>query len=178
MRYSLLLRGVNVGGNHKVPMADLRAYLSQIGLVDVTSYINSGNLFFSSDLALAQLRQLIWRCLKKYYPFITAFALISRDAYHRETENLPKWWWEDLARKDVLFYTDIRQKEEIETVISQLTLRDELVYFGETAIFWGKCQEASYLKTAYHKELAKQPFYRSLTIRNHKTFAKLNDFLT
>ena len=39
-----LLRGVNVGGNNKVPMAPLRAALTSAGLADVSSYLQSGNV--------------------------------------------------------------------------------------------------------------------------------------
>jgi uncharacterized protein (DUF1697 family) len=43
-----LLRGINVGGNNPVPMAELRALLEGLGLTDVRSYIASGNVLFSS----------------------------------------------------------------------------------------------------------------------------------
>jgi uncharacterized protein (DUF1697 family) len=43
-----LLRGINVGGNRRVPMADLRAALEAIGLEDVRTYIVSGNVVFRS----------------------------------------------------------------------------------------------------------------------------------
>ena len=44
-----LLRGINVGGHHKVPMAELRAACEAIGLRDVSTYIQSGNIVFTSD---------------------------------------------------------------------------------------------------------------------------------
>lgn len=48
MDFILLLRGINVGGNHSVKMAELKENLTNLELDNVTSYINSGNLFFSS----------------------------------------------------------------------------------------------------------------------------------
>ncbi|WP_405775885.1 DUF1697 domain-containing protein [Streptomyces sp. NBC_00859] len=48
-RYALLLRGINVGGNRKVPMADLRELLTGLGHGDVRTYLNSGNAVFSSE---------------------------------------------------------------------------------------------------------------------------------
>jgi uncharacterized protein (DUF1697 family) len=42
-----LLRGVNVGGNKMVAMADLRALLTRLGFGDVQSVLQSGNLIFS-----------------------------------------------------------------------------------------------------------------------------------
>lgn len=41
-----LLRGINVGGHHVVPMADLRTALEHAGLSDVRTYIQSGNVVF------------------------------------------------------------------------------------------------------------------------------------
>jgi uncharacterized protein (DUF1697 family) len=48
-KWVALLRGVNVGGGNKVPMAALRAACSDAGLADVQSYIASGNLVFSGQ---------------------------------------------------------------------------------------------------------------------------------
>jgi uncharacterized protein (DUF1697 family) len=44
--YVALLRGVNVGGRNTVPMAELRSALSALGLEDVETYIQSGNVVF------------------------------------------------------------------------------------------------------------------------------------
>ena len=44
-----LLRGVNVGGNRKIPMADLRAVFVEAGCGDVTTYIQSGNVVFTTS---------------------------------------------------------------------------------------------------------------------------------
>lgn len=42
-RHIVLLRGINVGGHRRLPMADLRALLSGLGYADVATYIQSGN---------------------------------------------------------------------------------------------------------------------------------------
>lgn len=41
-----LFRGINVGGNHILPMAELRERMTALGLADVKTYIQSGNLVF------------------------------------------------------------------------------------------------------------------------------------
>lgn len=48
-KWVALLRGVNVGGGNKVPMADLRGLCERLGWEDVRSYIASGNLVFRSE---------------------------------------------------------------------------------------------------------------------------------
>ena len=44
-----LLRGINVGGRNKVAMADLREIMASLGHTDVATYIQSGNVVFSTD---------------------------------------------------------------------------------------------------------------------------------
>lgn len=56
--YVALLRGVNVGGK-KLPMAGLRSALADLGLDEVVTYIQSGNVVFDSDLRAAELRPAI-----------------------------------------------------------------------------------------------------------------------
>ena len=50
-----LLRGINVGGRNRIAMAELRAICSDIGLTDVRTYIQSGNVVFRSDTGRARL---------------------------------------------------------------------------------------------------------------------------
>ena len=48
-KFVAMLRGVNVGGHHRVPMAELRALCTGLGWRDVQTYIQSGNVVFSAD---------------------------------------------------------------------------------------------------------------------------------
>ena len=65
MVYVLLLRGVNVGGKNKVSMSDLKEALSNEGFEDVSSYINSGNLFFKSTQILEHCSSVIAHLLAR-----------------------------------------------------------------------------------------------------------------
>ncbi len=47
--YIALLRGINVGGHRKVPMAEFGSILANIGLEGVKTYIQTGNIIFQSD---------------------------------------------------------------------------------------------------------------------------------
>jgi uncharacterized protein (DUF1697 family) len=55
-RYIALLRGINVGGHNKVPMAALRDTCGSIGCTDVATYIQSGNVVLTSALNPKKLR--------------------------------------------------------------------------------------------------------------------------
>ena len=50
MKYVALLRGINVGKGARVPMKTLKALLEGLGLSDVVTYLNSGNVVFESGL--------------------------------------------------------------------------------------------------------------------------------
>jgi uncharacterized protein (DUF1697 family) len=51
--YIALLRGINLGGHNKVPMADLRSLMAGLGHGDVVTYIQSGNVVFTAADATA-----------------------------------------------------------------------------------------------------------------------------
>ena len=176
-RYALLVRGINVGGKNKVVMAQLRQELTELGLEKVETYINSGNIFFTSTAPKARLVEKLEAFFAVHYPFIQSFSLLSQEDYEEELNNLPDWWIKDLARKDVLFYTEGLDVEQVIATVESLELKDEVVHFGKLGIFWGKFSEESYSKTAYHKYLLKMPFYRHITIRNAKTFDKIGQIL-
>lgn len=53
-RWVILLRGINVGGKHRLPMADLKNYLLAIGAKNVSTYIQSGNAIVEADSKTAK----------------------------------------------------------------------------------------------------------------------------
>ncbi|MCB4943063.1 DUF1697 domain-containing protein [Streptococcus mutans] len=68
--YVVLLRGVNIGGKNKLVMSDLRQQVTDMGFVDVKTYINSGNLFFQSDCPRANISSRFEQFFVDHYPFV------------------------------------------------------------------------------------------------------------
>ena len=176
MRYVLLLRGINVGGKNKVSMNDLKMNIGELGYQNVVTYINSGNVIFDTDDNIETVKIKIAEMLKNVF-FPIQYVIIIREEYLEEVSNLPEWWNETLARKDVLFYSDEVDYEKLKAWINEMPLHDEIIYFGRKAVFWGKYTEKEYLRTSYHKLLMKEKFYPMLTIRNERTFKKLAEIL-
>jgi uncharacterized protein (DUF1697 family) len=56
-RWIALLRGINVGGHNKIPMAELRALCGKIGWQNVATYIQSGNILFDAQGTLSALEK-------------------------------------------------------------------------------------------------------------------------
>lgn len=177
MRYVLLLRGVNVGGKNKVVMSELKELLKSEGFSEVDSYINSGNLFFTSSESVEKIVSKVEKLLEENYDFSIPFALLSKETYLEEIANLPEWWNEDFARKDILFYSQGTNSDKVVEFAKNSELYNEKVYIGKNAVFWAKVDEGEFLKTTYHKKLLKQPFYKTITIRNGKTFDKIAELL-
>lgn len=177
MRYILLLRGINVGGKNKVVMREFIDLLAAVGLEAPASYINSGNLFFSSDDHKESCISKIRALLEKHYDFSVPFALLTKEEYLEERAALPAWWHGEMARRDVLFYACGMDVGKMRDFIEQAALYNEIVHVGRHAIFWGKYDEAEYLKTIYHKKLMKQAFYREVTIRSGNTYEKIAEIL-
>ncbi|EHJ53274.1 DUF1697 domain-containing protein [Streptococcus macacae] len=177
LSYVLLLRGINVGGKNKVVMSELRQLVTDMGFANVKTYINSGNLFFQSEKPRADILAQFEQLFAENYPFIQYFSLFSQEDYEKDYRALPDWWHRDLARKDVLFFTEKMDKERAVERVRSFSLRDEVVHFGVLGIYWGKYTESEYLKTSYHKQLMKEDFYRQVTIRNSKTAEKILKFL-
>ena len=50
-RYVAFLRGINISGKNKVPMAELKKVFEKLDFIEVKTYLTSGNVIFSSDAA-------------------------------------------------------------------------------------------------------------------------------
>jgi uncharacterized protein (DUF1697 family) len=73
-----LLRGINVGGNNPLPMKELSALLTDMGLRDVKTYILSGNVVFCCELkSKATLAAKISAAIKKQHGFAPHILLLE-----------------------------------------------------------------------------------------------------
>lgn len=52
--YIALLRGINVGGKNKIAMTELKKMFEEMGYQNVVTYINSGNIVFSSNIDMEE----------------------------------------------------------------------------------------------------------------------------
>ena len=180
MEYVALLRGINVGGKNKVVMSELREQIAAEGFTNVRTYINSGNLLFEveDDTPRENVAQAVEDVLARHYDFPIRLALLTAQDYLAELHSLPDWWHGEVARRDALFYTRGLDRSHVRERIEAMELGDEAVHFGEHAVFWGKFDEKSFLKTAYHKRLLREDFYRQVTIRSGSTVEKIAAMLS
>ena len=75
-----LLRGINVGGRNKVPMADLRGVVASLGHTGVSTYIQSGNVLFSTrDTDTAKLAAALESAIEERFGIWSSVVVLSRD---------------------------------------------------------------------------------------------------
>jgi len=75
-----LLRGINVGGRNKVPMADLREAVTSLGHTGVSTYIQSGNVLFSTaDTDNAKLAAALESAIEDRFGIWSSVVVLSRD---------------------------------------------------------------------------------------------------
>lgn len=158
-------------------MSELKELLRGEGFSGVDSYINSGNFFFTSIESVEKIVLKVEKLFEQNYDFSIPFALLSKETYLEEIANLPEWWDEDFARKDILFFSRGTDVSEVIRFVEESTFYNEKVFIGKCAVFWAKIDEAEYQKTTYHKKILKQTFYKTITIRNGKTFDKIAEIL-
>ncbi|MFP5022721.1 DUF1697 domain-containing protein [Pseudonocardia phyllosphaerae] len=84
-----LLRGVNVGGTGKLPMAELRAALTAHGFDDVATYIQSGNVVLGSRETTATIAAAVETILTAIFGLSRPVVVLDRDEYAELIANNP-----------------------------------------------------------------------------------------
>lgn len=132
MKYVVLLRGVNAGGNRRVPKAEFQAVLESLGYKDVVIYINSGNAVFTSDREPKAHE--VRAALEAHFGFSIPTLVLSGAKVRAIAAAIPPEWTNDAPspdksglKSDVLYLFDdinapdvvqrLGHKPEIETMI-------------------------------------------------------------
>jgi uncharacterized protein (DUF1697 family) len=84
-----LMRGINVGGTRRLPMAELRALSVKIGLYRPETYIQSGNLIVDADMAADEVRALLERAIDKRFGLRVDVVVRSALQWHRTVAANP-----------------------------------------------------------------------------------------
>ncbi len=166
------LRGINVGGSHRVPMADLRALLDGLRLRNVQTYLLSGNALFKSDEKdLPQLSERIATALERKFGFRIGVVLRTQEDLEAVVASNPFAHSAGVepAKLVVFFLPKVLEKAKRDE-IAQLKLEREDIRFGkrELYIYFPDGQGRSKLPAALDRILKK-----SATARNWNTVAKV-----
>ena len=94
-RYMALLRGINISGKNKVVMAELKKEFESLKFEDVKTYLNSGNVIFSSRENIEKITKQIEEMLKKNYDFKIPVFVLEQEKLKDILEHAPIWWGSD-----------------------------------------------------------------------------------
>ena len=110
--YLVLLRGINVGGRNKVPMAALRDLLESHGHTKVSTYIASGNVILSSDRTPAVIKRELEESLPRAFKLdseLIAVLVLTRAQLRAVVRQRPKGFGDhpETYHSDAVFLMDI-----------------------------------------------------------------------
>ncbi len=173
MKYIALLRGINVGGNKKVPMPELKDCFEKIGFKNVLTYINSGNVIFeSTETNKTKLVQLCEVAIEKQFGFRVICSVVSADELIAALENAPSWWDnEPESKHNAIFVIAPNSAKEIMNEVGSAKVEYEKAVAFEPIIFWS-APINTFSRTRYSKIVGTKA-YQSVTIRNANTAKKL-----
>jgi uncharacterized protein (DUF1697 family) len=131
-RYVALLRGINVGGNKKVPMARLRELLQGLGYTDVATLLQSGNAVFTSqEKNPAQLVKRIEAAIAREFGFEVAVIVRTRDELAAVLKANPLPGAEEAPSQFlVTFLSDVPDPKRLQEIDPAAYLPDEFRVVG------------------------------------------------
>lgn len=177
MNYVALLRGINVGGHSLIKMAELKACLDQAGFENVSTYIQSGNVFFSSDdKDELKLAARIEKIIEKTFKLPVRVVVISQTRIDGIIAKVPKHWGSDKEwRYYALFLLPPYEIKEAVEEFGEPKPDIEFLDVGD-GVLYQATDMRSYGKTMASK-LASKPLYKQMTIRNYNTLLKIKSLL-
>jgi uncharacterized protein (DUF1697 family) len=127
-----LLRGINVGGKSRVPMAELRSTLESLGLEDVTTYIQSGNVVCRSRTAgTPALASRIERRIRKDFGLDVAVLLRTPTELAKVVKSNPfVRAGADPAKLHVVFMDSVPTRKAVAGLDPERSARDEFELRG------------------------------------------------
>ena len=173
MQYIALLRGVNVGGNNKISMPELKTAFETRGFAHVSTYINSGNVLFTSDCSDIQtLTDMCRTLIQDAFTMDIPVAVISAAAFADAVRNAPDWWNRDKESKhNAIFVIPPATTEDIYAQAGELKPELEQMAFYGRVLFWS-APIATFARTRLTK-VVHTSASGSITVRNANTTLKL-----
>jgi uncharacterized protein (DUF1697 family) len=176
--YLALLRGINVGGKNKVPMAELKTCLEELGCENVQTYIASGNVILESKKSSAELTEEIQETLPKKFRLdseLIKVLVLSREQLQQVIDQAPAGFGTNPGKyhSDAIFLMGIPSDEAIRIFNPREGV--DKVWQGDLAIY---SQRLSAQRTRSRlSKIMSSPLYKQMTIRSWDTTARLFELM-
>jgi uncharacterized protein (DUF1697 family) len=170
-RQVVLLRGINLGPNKRVPMAELRELFTDAGFADVRTYVQSGNVVLTSDVAAAELEQRTERLIAERFGFEVPVVSRTRDELARVVERNPlRDVAEDPKRYQVSFLSAELADDVVERLAAAAAPSERFVADGRELYAW---HPAGVARSKLWTQLAGAGLGVKATARNWRTVETL-----
>ena len=171
-QYVALLRGINVGGKNLIRMLALKACFEDLGFEDVRTYIQSGNVLFSTTGSNATLTKQIEAALSKTFNYESRVVVRSRKQMNDIVTNAPKGFGSDPAtyRYNVIFLKEpLTAAKAMKSVTTKAGV--DQAFAGKGVLYFSYL--ISKATQSHVTRIITMPVYQSMTIRNWNTTTKL-----
>jgi uncharacterized protein (DUF1697 family) len=173
IQYLALLRGINVGGNNIIKMTDLKLCFENMGHIDVSTYIQSGNVLFKSDEKdKTRLTNKIEQMLSSRFNYSSCIVVVTHEQLRKNVKEAPEGFGKepDKYRYDVIYVKEPLTPVEI---MKNLRIRDEVdrSFAGESVLYFSRL--ISRASQSYLTKIMALPEYKKITIRNWNTTTQL-----
>lgn len=174
--YVALLRGINVGGNNKINMKELKQVFEQAGMTSVKTYINSGNIVFAdADRPKEEVTADLEKAILAHFDLRIKVLVYSIDEYSRIADALPEEWTnDDELKSDVLF---LWEELDSESVMEQLPLKPDIdrAQYVPGAILWSVDRDK--VTRSGMSKIVGTKLYKLVTIRNVNSVRKIHQLM-
>jgi uncharacterized protein (DUF1697 family) len=172
MKYVALIRAINVGGRNLMRMSDVRACLEAREFQHVSTYIQSGNILFESDVSnVSKLTAAIDKAFSETFNHTAGVFIRSQRQMQKIVADAPIEWKKGATlRCNVAFVrTPLTAAKAVAAIelkpgVDSIKAGDHVVYMS-TLI--------THLKQSAFPKIVGKPIYRDMTVRNYSTCQKI-----
>lgn len=171
--YIALLRGINISGQKIIKMADLRAFLTEAGLSQVQTYIQSGNIIFESSQSRKELTKLIIETIEKHYGFHVPTIILTPAELQQAADNNPYQGTEG-NKLYLTFLSEAPLLDGLDAIMS-VKKTDEEIKLIEKVLYF-HCPNGA-ARSKISNNLVEKKLAVRATTRNWRTTNKLLDLI-
>lgn len=176
-RYIAFLRGINIRGKNKVPMAELKQGFEGLNYTEVKTYLNSGNVIFLSDEAdTIKATSRIQEMIKNRFSLDIPVFVVSKEELEDILYHAPNWWGDESKEiyDNLIFIMPPATFKDVYNEIGDPKEGLEMIEEYKGTIFWSFSRK-DYQKTNWWSKTASANIGSKLTIRTANTVRKIVD---
>lgn len=174
-RYIALLRGINVSGKNKITMADLKKEILGLGFLEVATYLNSGNIIFSSTIDnKCVLSNMIEAMIMDRFDLKVPVYIILQEEMKELLDKAPDWWGgnDKEIYDNLIFIIPPLSYEKLYIELGKPKEEYENIQDYKNSVFWSFSRK-DYQKTNWWSKTANSNVKDMITIRTANTVRKI-----